>query len=75
MKGESTCNLKLGGHDVLDKNMKMKFDTTTHRLKGLHDCIHVSIWGPTKIALLGGHRYFISFIDDISRRYWVYPMR
>ena len=44
LKGASTCNMKLGGHGVLDKMMKVKFDTSTHRSKGLLDCAQVSIW-------------------------------
>jgi len=26
----STCNMKLGEHDVLNKKTKVKFSTTTH---------------------------------------------
>ena len=33
VKGASTCNLELDGHDVLDKKRKVKFDTTTHPQK------------------------------------------
>jgi len=61
LEGASTCNLKLGEHDVLDKK-KMKFSTTTHHSEGLLDCVHVCIWGPAKTASLGGHRYFVSFL-------------
>ena len=75
LEGESTCNMKLGGHDVLDKKTKVKFSITTHHSEGLLDCVHVSILGPAKIASLGDHRYFISFIDNISRHCWIYPMR
>jgi len=73
LKGAFTCNLELSEHDVLDK--KVKFSTTTHRSKGLLDCVHISIWGHAKIASLGGHKYFISFIDNLSRHCWIYPMR
>ena len=31
LEGASTYNMKLGGHDALDKKTKVKFDTTTHR--------------------------------------------
>ena len=62
LEGASTCNMKLGGHSVLDKKTKVKFSTTTHHSEGLLNCVHVSIWGPAKTASLGGHRYFVSFI-------------
>jgi len=75
LEGASTCNMKLGGHSVLDKKTKVKFNTTTHHSEGLLDCVHLSIWGPAKTASLGDHRYFVSFIDNISRHCWIYPMR
>jgi len=43
LKGASTCNMKLGGHDILDKKTKVKFGTTAHSSEGLLDCIHISI--------------------------------
>ena len=54
LEGVSTCNMGLGRHSVLDKKTKC-----THRSEGLHDCVYVSIWGPAKTALLGGHRNFL----------------
>ena len=64
----------LEAHDscVLDKK-KVKFDTDTHHLHGLLELVHVDVWDPTKTVSLGGHRYFISVVDDYSRRCWVYP--
>ena len=73
LEGASTCNLK-GEHSVLDKK-KVKFSNSTHHSEGLLDCVHVSVWGPAKTVSLGGHRYFISFVDNLSRHRWVYRMR
>ena len=70
----STYNMELGEHSVLDKK-KVKFGTTTHHSEGLLNCVHVSIWGPAKTASLRGYRYFVSFIDNLSRHCWIYPMR
>ena len=64
LEGASTCNMKLGGHNILDRKTKVKFGTTIHRSEDLLDCVHVSIWGSSKTASLGGHRYFASFIDN-----------
>ena len=36
LEGASTCNSKLGDHDVLNKK-KVKFSTTTHHSEGLLD--------------------------------------
>ena len=73
LEDAATCNLE-GEHSVLDKK-KVKFSTTTHHSESLLDCVHVSIWGPVKTASLGGQRYFVSFIDNLCRHYWIYPMR
>jgi len=75
LKGASTCNIELGGQDVLDKKMTVKFGTSTHRSEGLLNCVHVSIWRPVKTTPLGGHWYFVSFIDNLFRHLWIYPMR
>ena len=73
LEGAATCNL-VGEHNVLDKK-KVKFSTSTDHSESLLDCIHVSVWGPAKTASLEGHKYFVSFIDSLSRHCWIYPMR
>jgi len=73
LEGAATYNLE-GEHSVLDKK-KVKFSTRTHRSEGLLNCVHVSAWGPAKTASLEGHRYFVSFIDSLSRHCGIYLMR
>ena len=43
----------------------MKKRTTWN--KGLLEIIHTDICGPFTSAILGGYKYFITFIDDFSR--------
>ena len=74
LEGASICNMKLG-HSVLNKKTKVKFGTSTHRSEGFLDCVHVIIWGPAKTASLRGHRFFVCFIDNLSRHCWIYLMR
>jgi len=52
----------------------VKFNTTTHCAERILDYIHTDIWGPTKPASIGGNHYFVTFIDDYSRRYCIYNM-
>ena len=73
LEDAATYNFE-GEHIVLDKK-KVKFSISTHRSEGFLDCVHVSIWGPAKNASFGGHRYFVSFIDSLSRHCWIYPLR
>ena len=75
LKGALTCNLEFGERCVLDKKTKVKFGTVIHHSEGLLDCVHIDVWGHINTASLGGHQYFISFVDDLSKCCWLYPMR
>ena len=33
------------------------------------------LWGPSPVASLGGSRNYITFIDDSSRKVWVYFLK
>ena len=72
LEGASIYSMKLGGHGILDKKIKVKFNTTSHHSEGLLNCVHIGIWGLAKTASLGDYRYFVSFIDNLSRHYWIY---
>ena len=37
--------------------------------------VHSNVWGPTKTAFMHGCRYYVSFIDDHTRKLWVYFMK
>ena len=32
------------------------------------ELVHTDLWGPSSVASLGGSRYYITFIDDLSRK-------
>lgn len=39
------------------------------------DYIHYDLWGPAQELSLGGNRYFVTFIDDFSRKVWNYALK
>ena len=39
------------------------------------ELIHTDVWGPASVDSLGGSRYFVTFIDDHSRKVWVYFLK
>jgi transposase InsO family protein len=43
--------------------------------KGILDYIHSDVWGPSPTTSYGGSSYFVSFIDDFSRKVWVYMLK
>ena len=53
----------------------MKFGIAIHNTEGILDYVHTDVWGPSKTSSLGGKHYYVSFVDDYSRRVWVYTMK
>jgi len=54
---------------ALGKYTRDPFPKSDHRSKGILDLIHIDICGPMSSLSIGGkYRYYISFIDDFSRR-------
>ena len=39
------------------------------------ELVHTDLWGPSPVASLGSSRYYITFIDDSSRKVWVYFLK
>jgi hypothetical protein len=34
--------------------------------------VHTDVWGPAHVSSLGGSHYYVTFIDDATRKSWVY---
>ena len=64
--GHKVTNLEFCEHCVFRKLHLNKFPKGIHRTKGTLDYIHSNCWGPSHVESLGGHMYFLSFIDDFS---------
>ena len=45
------------------------------RVASTLDMIHCDVSGPMPTTSINGSRYFLTFIDDYSRFYWVYFMK
>ena len=75
LKGAKTCKLDFCEQCVLGKQKRVKFGTAIHNTEGILDYIHTDIWGPAKTTSLGGKHYFVTFVDDFSRRVWVYTLK
>ncbi|KAG8495920.1 hypothetical protein CXB51_007502 [Gossypium anomalum] len=68
LKGTNSCKLEFYEHCVLGKQTRVKFGPTIHNTKGILEYVHSDVWGPTKVASLGGMHYFVTFVDDYSRK-------
>jgi hypothetical protein len=57
------------------KNMKHSFPNRDSRAKGILDIVHSYMCGPMSEASLSGYVYYVSFIDDYSRKTWIYLLK
>jgi hypothetical protein len=57
------------------KNMKKPFPSSDSKAKGVLDIIHLDVCGPMSVASLSRYVYYVSFIDDFSRKTWIYSLK
>ncbi|GKA80773.1 retrovirus-related pol polyprotein from transposon TNT 1-94 [Tanacetum coccineum] len=77
---EEKDSLTLGKLDfcenyVLGKSHRVSFSVGRHTTQGVIDYVHSDLWDPSQVESLGGKRYFLSIVDDYSKRVWVYILR
>lgn len=60
---------------ILGKHPRTSYKAIGKRSKNVLDLIHTDVNGPMPEESLGGHRYFVSFIDDYSKKVFLYPMK
>ncbi|GJS29435.1 hypothetical protein Tco_0490055 [Tanacetum coccineum] len=53
---------------VLGKSHRVSFGVGRHTTQGVIDYVHSDLWGLSQVESLGGKRYFLSIVDDYSRR-------
>ena len=54
---------------ILGKQKNVSFLKTGRTSKAEKlELVHTDLWGPSPVASLGGSRYYITFIDDSSRK-------
>ena len=54
-------------HSTHKRNLNKKKSEPLH-------LVHSDMCGPMPVRSIGGASYFITFIDDATRKVWVYPM-
>ena len=59
----------------MGKMTKMPFSGTMERATDLLEIIHTEVCGPMNVEARGGYRYFLTFIDDLSRYGYIYLMK
>jgi hypothetical protein len=57
------------------KNIKNPFLKRDNKAKGVLELIHPDVCGPMPSASISWYVYYVSFIDDYSRKTWVYLLK
>jgi len=63
-------------HCIFGQHKKVSFSKTskTSKVKRLQ-LVHTNVWGPGPIKSFGGSHYYLTFIDDSTRKVWVYFLK
>jgi hypothetical protein len=67
---EGVCNGCAQG-----KNIKNPFPKRDSKAEGVLELIHSDVCGPMPSTSINGYVYYVSFIDDYSRKTWVYFLK
>ena len=60
---------------ALGKYTKTAFTSSDSRSAGFLDLIHSDLCGPMSSVSLRGYEYYVTFINDHSRKTWIYFLR
>ncbi|GBO41020.1 Retrovirus-related Pol polyprotein from transposon TNT 1-94 [Araneus ventricosus] len=81
---KSTCEVEgIGNIDFIIQDIKGKATRTSLKknyvykrvTKSVLDKVHMDLWGPAPVNSLGGSKYFLSIIDDFSRKIDVFTLK
>ncbi|GKA87395.1 putative RNA-directed DNA polymerase [Tanacetum coccineum] len=76
LSGVHDINLKKCSHCLAGKQTRRAFKSRpSFRTENILDLVHSDVCGPMKTKTLGGCSYFVTFIDDHSRKVWVYTLK
>ena len=60
---------------LMGKMTKTPISRTMERATDLLEIIHTDVCGPMSVDAHGGHHYFLTFTDDLSRYGYIYLMK
>jgi hypothetical protein len=60
---------------MLGKNIRKEFPSSDNKAQGILDLVHSDVCGPMSSPSLNGCLYYAIFIDDYSRKCWIYFLK
>ena len=68
-------SLKHCDYCLFGKQHRVSFRIPSTRKPNVLDLIYYDVCDPINVESLGGNKYFVTFIDDASRKVWVYFLK
>ena len=76
LEGLKSVDMGLCESCVMGKQKKVSFTKAPREPKKVRlEMVHTDVWGPSPVSSLGGSRLYVTFIDDFSRKVWVYFLK
>ncbi|RVW80350.1 Retrovirus-related Pol polyprotein from transposon RE2 [Vitis vinifera] len=66
------CNISLFSHSRLVHNTTVTLPNG--HVVAINRVVHIDIWGPFNVSTPGGHRYYLTIVDDCTRATWGYKL-
>ena len=60
---------------IIGKHQRASFPSSSYRAEDRLELVHTDLCGPMQTESLGGSHSFLTFIDDFSRKVWVYFLK
>ena len=54
---------------------QVSIQVAIHKSKDVLEYVHSDLWGLARVSTHGGNKYFLSLIDDYSRKVWLYLLK
>ena len=69
LEGLKSVDMGLCKSCVMGKQKRLSFTKTAREPKKMRlEMVHTDVWGPSPVSSLGGSRYYVTFINDFSRK-------
>ena len=76
LPGLKRVDLKFNENCVYGKHKRVRFLRVGKEKKSEKlELVHIDVWGPAQVSSLGGSCYYVTFIDDATRKTWIYCIR
>ncbi len=70
-----TGNSKICEGCMKGQRSREQFPLAEHRGRDLLELVHSDVCGPITPSSIGGNRFYVTFVDDFSKKTWVYLLK